>query len=190
MKPLSQNKVSPQHLNTSTPMRKLQLYIATSLDMYIASTDGSVDWLFTDGDYGYANFYQQVDTILMGNQTFQQVLSFGDYPYADKVSYVFTTQPRAPHPAASWIQADPPTFIKQLKQQTGKHIWLVGGGQINSLCLAADIIDELILSIHPVWLGEGIPLFPGSLERRNWQLVSQQPFPSGLLQVRYTRQRT
>ncbi len=71
-------------------MRKISLFIASSLDGYIARGSGEVDWLFTDQDYGYTEFFTQVDTLIMGHKTYQQVLSFGDYPYQEKEVFIFS----------------------------------------------------------------------------------------------------
>jgi dihydrofolate reductase len=75
-------------------MRKVKLFIASSLDGYIAREDGSIDWLYTDGDYGYMQFYNSVNTVLMGRKTYDQTLGFGiEYPYKDKKNYVFSQIP-------------------------------------------------------------------------------------------------
>ncbi len=73
-------------------MRKIKLYIACSLDSYIASENGSIDWLFSDSDYGYARFYDSIDTILVGRKTYDQSLTFDEYPYKGKKSVCFYTQ--------------------------------------------------------------------------------------------------
>ena len=74
-------------------MRKIRLFIASSLDGYIGRQDGSIDWLFTDADYGYSDFLRSVETVLMGRKTYDKVLSFGKYPYEDKKRYVFSQNP-------------------------------------------------------------------------------------------------
>lgn len=144
-------------------MRIISLYIATSLDGFIARSDGRVDWLDAipnpdQLDYGYDTFLASVDTTLMGNNTYQTVLGFGgNFPYADKINYVFS---RTKHPAAPYVQyvtEDPATFVQRLKQADGSGIWLIGGGQLNTILLNAGLIDELIISIAPVVLGAGIP---------------------------------
>jgi dihydrofolate reductase len=171
-------------------MRKLVLFIAASLDGYIARPDGGIDWLFTDQDYGYQAFYDSVDTILMGRRTYDQVLSFGDYPYAGKHAYVFSTRP------LSWANADveavsedAASFISRLKHADGGPIWLVGGAALIKTCLERDMIDEFMVSFHPLILGGGIPLFPNTESSRRLSLLSVQTFESGLVQVRYERQR-
>jgi dihydrofolate reductase len=75
-------------------MRKIKLYIASSLDNYIASEDGSIDWLFSDADYGYAKFYDSIDTILVGRKTYEQSLRFEEYPYKEKKCMFLLIRPR------------------------------------------------------------------------------------------------
>ncbi|HEY9102121.1 dihydrofolate reductase family protein [Chitinimonas sp.] len=171
-------------------MRKLVLFIASSLDGYIARPDGGVDWLFTDQDYGYQAFYDSIDCILMGRRTYDQALSFGDYPYPGKCAYVFSSRPLAwtsPHVTA--VAEPVGEFITRLKHAEGGRVWLVGGAALIKTCLEHDLIDELIVSIHPLILGAGIPLFPNTESSKRLTLSSVETFESGLLQVRYERAR-
>ena len=122
----------------------------------------------------------------MGNNTYQQILEFGvDFPYADKINYVFSRQPQKNTEFVSFICEDLVSFVVSLKEKEGKDIWLIGGGKINALFLANNLIDEMILSVHPVILGQGLPLFAGKLEQQNLTLLSCQTFPSGLVQLVY-----
>ncbi|MCF4969565.1 dihydrofolate reductase family protein [Nostoc sp. CMAA1605] len=169
-------------------MRKIILFIASSLDGYIARSSGAVDWLFTDQDYGYTDFYTQVDTLMMGNKTYQQVLSFGDYPYADKEVFVFSQKQQGKtENNATFINHDWEDFVKKIRQSSGGKIWLVGGTQTIYFFLKHNFIDELILSVHPIILGGGIPLIVNdpSLET-SLNLEDVKKFDSGLLQVTYT----
>ena len=169
-------------------MRKIILYSAMSLDGFVARTDGSVDWLFADTgeDYGYGNFYEQIDITLMGNRTYRQVLTFGNFPYADKTNYVFTRNTATKDDEhVQFVHEDLVGFATDLKQQPGKDIWLVGGGQINTVFLNAALIDEMILSVHPLILGSGIPLFAGNPATTDFSLQHTQAFDRGLVQLRY-----
>ena len=167
-------------------MRKVILFIATSLDGYIARKDGAIDWLFTDGDYGYQEFYQSIDTTLTGNATYQQTLTFAEFPYPGKTNYVFTRNPnQASNDQVTFVSSDISDFVHQLKQQNGKDIWLVGGGQINTILLNAGLIDEMIVSIHPIILGDGIALFVGQPREKKMTLVAVKSFDSGLIQLHY-----
>jgi dihydrofolate reductase len=151
-------------------VRKVKLFIASSLDGYIARKDGSIDWLYTDGDYGFAQFYDSVDTILMGRRTYEKTLELaGEYPHKDKKSYVFTqTAPgrkREKNQNVHFI-VDVIEFAKDLVQSPGNDIWLVGVADIISIFLNAGLLDEIILSIHPIILGKGIALFKNLFKGR------------------------
>lgn len=166
-------------------MRKIILFIASSLDGYIARKSGEIDWLFTDQDYGYTEFYAQVDTLIMGKKTYQQVLSFGEYPYKDKEVFVFSkTASGKTDNNVKFVNSDWLNFIKTLRQSDGCNIWLVGGAQLIYFFLQHDFIDELILSIHPIILGDGIPLIvsDASLETK-LKLKNVKTFDSGLVQI-------
>jgi dihydrofolate reductase len=171
-------------------MRKLILYSAASLDGYIAGPNHEIDWLFTAGDYGYASFYDSIDTTVSGYNTYKLTLTFDSFPYPDKKNFVFSShhghQEETP---VNFITGDPAEFVKDLKSKPGKDIWLVGGGQINTLMLNARLIDELIISIHPLILGKGIPLFAGSPGKCGFLLAGTKSYPAGLLQVTYKYQK-
>jgi dihydrofolate reductase len=169
-------------------MRNVVLYIATSLDGFIAGSDGDTDWLFTDGDFGYAEFYDSIDTILMGHNTYRFLLQFDVFPYPDKKNYVFTRTERLnDHNPVKFITGNVPGFVSQLKKEEGNNIWLVGGGQINSILLNENLIDEMIISVHPVILGQGIPLFKErSLNNLPFKLIQNKVFDKGLVQLKYS----
>lgn len=170
------------------PARKLVLYIATSLDGYIARDSGAVDWLFSDQDYGYTAFLESVDVVLMGRKTYDQILTFGEFPYQGKKSYVFS---RAGGPDrdehVGFVPSDPVRFTRELLGGDGPNIWLVGGSEIVRKFLGQDLIDEYIISIHPVLLGSGIPLFTGGYPQKSLELLSARQYSSGLVQVSYQK---
>lgn len=169
-------------------MRKVKLFIACSLDGFIARPDGAVDWLFTDDDYGYLAFYDSIDTTLMGNKTYQQVLSDGEFPYLGKNNYVFTRQTNLPSTAqVIFIAEDIVSFTQKLKKSSGKDIWLIGGGAIINILYQAGLIDEYILAIHPVILGKGIPLFPGPIGEQKLLLQDVKTYSTGLVQLTYEK---
>ncbi|NVO21308.1 MAG: dihydrofolate reductase [Bacteroidetes bacterium] len=169
-------------------MRRVKLFIATSLDGYIARKDGGIDWLFTDGDYGYADFYASIDTTLTGRKTYELILTFGDFPYPGKTNYIFSR-------AGSWgsaeqvtfVDEDVAAFVERLKKQEGRDIWLVGGAEIVSALERAGLIDDYIISVHPIILGDGISLFSDAGLNQSIELVSTGSFPSGLVQLTYRR---
>ncbi len=138
-----------------------------------------MDWLFTDKDYGYADFYASVDTLVMGYRTYEQILTFGDWPYSGKAAYVLSHSP-APPPAA------PVQFVRELPD-AGENIWLVGGAQAIQTYADAGRIDEWIISMHPILLGDGIPLFPQRTVEQTLMLVGSCSYPDGLVQLHYCK---
>jgi len=171
--------------------RKLKLYIACSLDAYIATSDGSVDWLHTlediGTDYGYQAFYDSIDTTLMGYSTFQEIRNFDvPFPYPDKTNYVFSRKPREGEGLpVKFVAEDAAAFVQQLKDQPGANIWLIGGGQLNTLLLNAGLLDEMIISVAPIVLGSGVPLFAHTADMQQMKLVSCTTFASGMIQMHY-----
>jgi dihydrofolate reductase len=167
-------------------MRKIVLYIACSLDGYIARTDGSVDWLFTDQDYGYTAFLGSVDTVMMGRKTYDQVLTFGPYPYSGKAGYVVSRSRAGTRDEnVVFVGPDIAGFVRRLREEAGRNIWIVGGSELVDLFLKERLIDEFIISIHPVVLGSGIPLFRKE-DFETWlTLMKCEQFPGGLVQLHY-----
>jgi dihydrofolate reductase len=169
-------------------MRKLVLYIATSLDGYIARSSGAVDWSYTDQDYGYTEFLGGIDTVLMGRKTYAQLEGFGPYPYSGRRGFVFSRTPRQPTADVTFVPDDLAPFVSGLKGGTGKDIWLVGGGDVVAECVRHDLIDEFLLFTHPIILGSGIPLFASGLPDQPQRLVGAKTYDSGLLQINYRRE--
>lgn len=144
--------------------RKVVLYIAASLDGYIATNEHNLDWLFAvegEGDNGYSKFLETVDTILIGRVTYDWVMEHenGQFPYKGKECYVFTRTDRAADENVTFVSGDVPRFLADLKKKEGKNIWLVGGGDLLSTFIKEKLVDEMIISIAPVLIGKGIPLF-------------------------------
>lgn len=144
-------------------MRNTVLYIAASLDGFIAREDGSIDWLEVaegDGDNGYRAFYETIDTIIMGNKTYQHTkILTDDFPYKGKQCFVFSRQKEIQDENVHFINEEIPSFLQKLKEQDGSKIWIVGGAVLLDAFMKADLVDEFIISIIPINLGKGIPLF-------------------------------
>lgn len=147
--------------------RSIILYIAMSLDGYIARKNGAVDWLSghadeNNVDNGYNNFYKTIDTVVMGRTTYEQVineLSPDVWVYEGKKCYVATTKKGEADSKVEFISEDIVGNIKNLKKQQGKDIWIVGGAKLIDQFIKQDIIDKYIITVIPTILGEGIPLF-------------------------------
>jgi dihydrofolate reductase len=171
--------------------RRVRLFIASSLDGYIAGRDDDISWLFRDGDYGYAAFFAGIDTVLTGRRTYETALSFPEWPYADRKVVVFTrgNDLRIASPNTAATARAPADVLAELRSRSGKDLWLVGGGQLVRAFLDAGLIDDFIVSIHPILLGDGIPLVAPGAARTSLALVSERHFPSGLVQLTYRADR-
>lgn len=144
--------------------RKVILYIAQSIDGYIATKEDSVDWLFKfegESDNGYSAFYEKVDTVLIGKRTYDWIMenTEGKFPYESKAAYVFTKSLVRDTEDVKFVTENITDFIHKLKQEDGGNIWLVGGGNILHTFLKENLVDELIITMVPTLLGEGISLF-------------------------------
>lgn len=155
--------------------RKVILYLAQSLDGFIAEPDGSTAWLGALGssaaDDAYQRFYAGIDCVLMGRKTYQRALRLaGSYPYSDKESYVFSTNLHDTDDPTTVVAGNVPAFVRKLKAQKGKDIWLVGGADIFTELLEANLVDELIITVAPVLLGNGISLVASGIQNVNLHL--------------------
>ncbi|ALS75319.1 hypothetical protein AUC31_08830 [Planococcus rifietoensis] len=173
--------------------RKVICYIAQSLDGYIADPEETLDWLLDvemDGDAGYGQFIETVDTILLGRRTYEWVVSHesGEFPYVDQRSYVFTSHPKENEGQITFTSEDPASIVKKLKQQPGGTIWPVGGSLLLERLLQEDLVDEFIISIAPVTLGDGIPLFQKAQRQLGFTLENVGK-DGQVAQLHYSRRR-
>jgi dihydrofolate reductase len=169
-------------------MRDVSYFVACSLDGFIATLDDRFDWLFGDDDYGFDEFYRSVDCIVMGRRTFDIAINAEEYPYPRKQAYVFTRRAaESPIPEAEFVNEDPARFVKRLKNEAGGRIWVAGGGVIATALMQVGLIDELVLTIHPITLGQGVPLFTPHGTRSGWKLHSSKSWNNGLVQTTYRR---
>lgn len=156
-------------------MRKIIVYIASSLDGYIARENGDIDWLPESSESSYDTFYKSVDTVIMGKTTYDQVLTFGEYPYKNKKSFVFTRTSKNNDDNVEFV-SDVEKFVKDGFPGEGNNIWLVGGAQIITSFLKQGIVDEIIITVIPVLLGKGIPLFKNVEKETKLELIKTEKF--------------
>lgn len=169
------------------------LYIASSLDGFIAKPDGNLDWLTgfpppQQGDYGYQALLERIGTIIMGRKTYDELLGFGiEWPYMGFETFVITSQPglAIQSPDTFLVTSNLKEFMLELKSAVEKDIWIVGGGALISSLLKDQLIDEMILSVIPKIIGNGIPLFPGPLPESEWILRESEAFSTGLVNLYY-----
>ena len=169
-------------------MPNITYYVAISLDGYIADADGGVGWLpqGDTADYGYAEFYAGVDALMMGRRTYDQVLDFGEWPYAGKPTYVFTSNPPDDNPhGVEFVDACPPDFVRTVAPRCSGAVWLVGGGSLAEQFRSAGLIDEYLIFVIPVILGRGIPLFGGGSPPTSLRLETTEIYDDGVVMLRY-----
>lgn len=176
-------------------MRKIIVYIATSADGYIARPDGGIEWLdrpSAAGDYGMAAFYRTIDTILWGRKTYDLAIEFekrgvegGGFDPKRK-HFVFSHQPpESPHPAVRFVTEPIPGFVRKLRSQPGKNIWMMGGAGIIGSFLDACQLDEFIIHVIPIFIGEGIPLIAPRHLSLPLKLLSSKSYSDGVVQLHY-----
>jgi dihydrofolate reductase len=179
-----------------TPRRKIIVLIATSADGFIARADGSVDWLdrpSPKGNYGMGTFYRSIDTILWGRKTFDMALSFQEKGVAGSAfdpsvkNYVFTrTLPSSAAPKSVEIVNKPvKAFAAHLQEKKGKNIWMMGGAGIIASFLDEGEIDEFIINVIPVMIGEGIPLIAPRHRTVPLKLIACTKFTDGVVKLHY-----
>ena len=171
-------------------MSKIILYIATSQDGFIADTQGNVDWLPEPKNsndlevVGYNQLMKQIDTIAMGHNTYEKILTFGDWGWPNKQTFVFTFEPLITQLDCIKFTSDPPkVWFEKLNNK--KDIWLMGGAKLAQSFAKDDLIDEIILTIVPQKLGQGIAL---DLSWKDFNLKEKKQLMDGMVQKIYSKQ--
>ena len=175
---------------------KISVFIAVSVDGFIARTNGDLDWLpGSDGptaddgeDYGYGSFISSVDVLVVGRHSFEKVLSFLKWPYKDKFVVVLSRKPvNIPDhlkKTVDWKCCSPSDLVKQLSDEGFSHIYVDGGKTIQGF-LSGGIVQQLILTTVPILIGRGIPLFGSVAQDIRLQHIETKSFSSGFVQTRY-----
>jgi dihydrofolate reductase len=179
-----------------TNQRKVIVHIGTSADGYIARTDGDLEWLTARpapaGFYGIDAFMQSIDTKVLGRKTYEASLRMGATFDSKRATIVYSRRPRpkdAP-PTVEFTDEAITVFVGRLREQPGKDIWLMGGGEIIASFLAAQAIDEFVISVIPIFIGDGIPLIARRHLHVPLSLQSTETFEDGVVQLRYAVQGT
>ncbi len=170
--------------------RKVVLYIAMSADGYIAKKDGGLEWLSgvekPGEDYGYSDFINTVDTVIMGRKTYDKVMTFGiDFPHKDRKCYVWSQSRDGSDENVTYYSGALAELIGRLKDENGKDIFIDGGATLVQQLMKDNLIDRYIISLIPVFLGGGIPLFGESGIEKKLALQQVTDFSTGLVQLRY-----
>ena len=172
------------------PERKVILYIASSLDGYIAKPNDDLSFLSRvqqEGqDYGYAEFIDNVDTVILGRKTYDWVMKqVKEFPHAQLDSYIITRTPRQDIGNIKFYTGNLKELVLRLKHERGKNIFIDGGAEIVTELLKEKLIDQIYLSIVPILLGDGVRLFKDGLPEQNLRLINSKQFETGLIQLQY-----
>jgi dihydrofolate reductase len=177
-------------------MRKLSLFIATSLDGYIAKPNDDLSFLRLvekEGeDYGYAEFTANIDTIILGRKTYDYVLreiGSSHYDNGQRDVYVITKTERPGTGKTTFFTGKLSDLVQRLKSESGKDIYCDGGAEIINELLKNDLIDEFVISVVPVLVGSGTRLFNDGRPEQLLELKSVKTFDTGLTQLHYRRKR-
>jgi dihydrofolate reductase len=174
----------------------VQLYIAQSLDGFVADEEGGVRWLEEageGGDFGYDEFFRGVGAVVMGSTTYEQILSWDiSWPYPEMPNWVFTTRELGTPDGADvrFVQGRPGERMAEIDASAGgKNVWLVGGGDLVRQFVDDHVLDELILFVAPLLLGRGVPLFEGTVPTAA-VLTEVKAYPgTGFAELRYRFER-
>jgi dihydrofolate reductase len=175
--------------------RQIIVYIATSADGYIARPNGDVEWLNRlprKSDYGMRAFYSSIDTILFGRKTYDWALAYQRKHRTPSIfdknvaNYIFSRKPPMKvAPGVEFVTEPVKTFARQLRKKPGKHIWMMGGGEIIASFLDAGEIDQFDIHVIPVFIGKGIPLIAPRHRDIPLRLRSVKRYPDGVVRLRY-----
>lgn len=171
-------------------MRKVILGLAVSLDSYIEGPNGEFDWCMTDQDYGLNEFFKRVDAVFMGRKSYelaQKMNSEGqDIPGMPKMTeYVFSRTMKEAKEGVVIINGNIAEEVNKIKNSEGKDIWLFGGAELISSMMNERLVDELWLSVHPIILGSGKPLFSSIPDRIPLKLMESKTYDTGLVSLKY-----
>jgi len=165
-------------------MKKIILYIAQSLDGFVATKDKSVEWLdpYFDEQYDYEDFMKSIDTVVQGNTTYQQFKP----KYEGKASFVFSQHPeKYSVEGTTFVKGSPREFIEGLDEDKHQNIWLVGGPMLLSEFLNEGLVDEFIIFTMPVLLGEGIHLFQKLKTPPKLSLLKTEKYKNGVIETHF-----
>ncbi len=167
---------------------KVSIYIASSIDGYIARKDGNLDWLhyghIGDEDYGFKKFTSTIDAVVMGRNTYEVVAGFDEWAYKDKRVIVLSKTLPKVRKEAELFSGQLTELLTKLHAENIKRIWVDGGVTVSKF-LEEGLVDDITVSIIAMVLGSGIPLFSTMNQEHKCHLVSTQSYPSGLVQLKY-----
>lgn len=174
---------------------KISMYVAASMDGFIARPDGDISWLGNTEvelqDYDYQAFYETVDCLVMGGKTYRQIRASHEWFYAGKPTWLYSRQPFVVDiPDVFHADMSPVALAERLKGEGKKHLWVLGGGEIHSRFLREGLVDEIRLFIMPLALGKGVPLFAPPLTDRTWRLADMKRWNGDVAELHYIQVRS
>lgn len=180
-------------------MRKVVYSLTNSLDNFIARNDGAADWILMGDEImnEFSKFFELYDTVLAGRKTYDvawaqnQETSNEETGFMGMKTYVFSrTVKKNPKEAVRIVSQNASEFVRNLKNEGGKDIWLMGGGDLAASLLKENLVDEISLAIQPVILGSGIPLFPEIGKQIDLELIECKPYKNGVVSLSYRVKKT
>ncbi|MFC3931301.1 dihydrofolate reductase family protein [Streptococcus dentapri] len=175
-------------------MKKVKLFIAMSLDGYIADSSGNIDWLRGHGNENenidsYSEFVKEIDTVIMGWNTYHQIvteLSPIEWVYSDFMSYVITSKEHLSSEKIHFLNTKPSELVQRLKEKDGKDIWICGGAKLIQELVDEDLIDSYYITVIPTILGSGIRLFNNTKHEIKLKLIKTKSY-NGMTDLVYER---
>ena len=166
-------------------MRSIILNVAVSLDGLIEGPKGEYDWCLTDQDYGMKAFLDRIDAVFYGRKSYEMMMKVdGTNPFANKKSFVFSNT-MAPGSDYELVAGDIKSKVTAIKQSKGRDIWLFGGASLTASLMKEQLVDELMLAVHPIVLGRGKGLFEMMDNRQALKLLETKSYSSGLVGIHY-----
>jgi dihydrofolate reductase len=170
-------------------MRRIRYAVAMSLDGYIAGPKGEADWIIMDPEIDFAALFEQFDTFLMGRRTFEPMAHVRKGETPGVKTFVFSrTLRQQDYPGVTIVAEGVEETVAALRAESGKDIWLFGGGSLFRSLLDAGLVDTVEVAIMPVLLGEGIPLLPPPAKQKKLKLTGHKVYKTGIVSLEYSVQ--
>jgi dihydrofolate reductase len=171
-------------------MRRIRYVVAASLDGFIAGPEGDADWIIMDPDIDFGAFFAQFDTFLMGRRTWESMPAGGSGGMSGRIFVFSRTLRQEDHPEVTVVAADIDPLLAALKAESGKDIWLFGGGVLFRSLLDLGHVDSVEVAVIPALLGDGIPLLSGPTLRQSLTLTGHRLYGTGIVTLEYAVNRT
>lgn len=169
-------------------MSQVRLFTATSLDGFVADSDGDSAWLepYRESMFTESGFLEGIGAVILGRRTFQMMQAFGEWPYENKYSFILTSQePWGLPPNSYYVTSGIAAAVQAARERTSKDIWVVGGAVTMESALEAGLVDIVEICIAPRLLGSGLSMFNALKRRQTLEFEGIQAFSDGLVKLRY-----